>query len=113
MEKKIIFSSTPDTLGNRNFCRGCKDSFQIGDDTVCKNKNSRLYGLIVNQVLNAPCITPKGKKELQELFKKNPELKTAFKESIEEMRKPENIKKMTGATTKLFSAIQKLRGNNE
>lgn len=110
MEKKIVFNDVPDTLGSRNFCRGCKDSFQIGNDTVCKNKNSSLYGLIVNQVLNAPCITSKGKKELQELFKKNPELKAAFKESLQEMRKPENIKKMTEATVKFFSAIQSLRG---
>lgn len=110
MEKKIVFGSAPDALGTRNFCRGCKDSFQIGNDTVCKNKESRLYGLIVNQILNAPCITPRGKTELQELFKKDPKLKAAFRESVKEMQRPENIKKMTEATTKFISAIQKLRG---
>lgn len=109
-DKKIVFNSVPDTLGTRNFCRGCKDSIQIGNDTVCKNRNSRLYGLIVNQVLNAPCITRRGKAELQELFKKDPELKAAFKESIEEMGKPESIKKMTEATVKIISALQNLRG---
>lgn len=110
MGKKIVFDNVPGTLGSRNFCRGCKDSFQIGNDTICKNKNSRLYGLIVNQVLNAPCITPRGKAELQELLKKDPVLKAAFKESIKEMRKPESIKKMTEATVKIISTIQNLRG---
>lgn len=110
MTDKIVFDSVPDTLGTRNFCRGCKSSIQIGNDTVCKNKSSRLYGLIVNQVLNAPCIAPRGKEELQELFKKDPKLKAAFKESIEEMRKPESIKKMTEATVKIISALQNLRG---
>lgn len=110
MEKKIVFNSAPDTLGLRNFCRGCKDSFQIGNDTVCKNKSSKLYGLIVNQVLNAPCITPRGKTELQELFKKDPKLKAAFQESVKEMQQPENIKKMTERTMKFISAIQSLRG---
>lgn len=110
MEKKIVFNNVPDTLGTRNFCRGCKDSFQIGNDTVCKNKSSKLYGLIVNQVLNAPCITSRGKTELQELFKKDPKLKAAFQESVKEMQQPENIKKMTAATMKFISAIQSLRG---
>lgn len=77
-DKKIVFDSAPDTLGSRNFCRGCKNSFQIGNDTVCKNRNSSLYGLIVNQVLNAPCITPRGKAELQELFKKGSKAKSGF-----------------------------------
>jgi len=36
-----------------------------------------------------------SKENLRKIFAKNPDLKQAFKETIEEMRKPENIEKMT------------------
>lgn len=50
------------------------------------------------------------KADLKDYFNKNPEVKQAFKESIEEMRKPENIKKMADDTVKFMQALQKIRG---
>lgn len=47
---------------------------------------------------------------LRDYFNKNPEAKQAFKESIEEMRKPENIKKMADNTVKFMQALQKIKG---
>lgn len=47
-------------------------------------------------------------KSLQALFKENPELKQAFKETIEEMKQPENIKKMADDTCNVIYDIQKV-----
>ena len=47
---------------------------------------------------------------VKKIFKENPEVKQAFKESIEEMKKPENIKKMADDTVKFMQALQKIRG---
>lgn len=46
---------------------------------------------------------------VQNIFKENPELKQAFKESIDEMRKPENIKKMADDTVRFMRAIQSIQ----
>lgn len=46
---------------------------------------------------------------VKKIFKENPEVKQAFRESIEEMRKPENIKKMADATVKFMQAIQSIQ----
>lgn len=47
-----------------------------------------------------------AKKSLQALFKENPELKKAFKETVEELKKPENIKKMADDTCKFMAKMQ-------
>ena len=47
---------------------------------------------------------------VKKIFKENPEVKQAFMESIEEMKKPENIKKMADDTVKFMQALQKIRG---
>lgn len=49
------------------------------------------------------------KADLKDYFNKNPEVKQAFKESIEEMRKPENVKKMAESTVRFMRAIQQLQ----
>lgn len=46
---------------------------------------------------------------VKKIFKENPEVKQAFKESIEEMRKPENIKKMADDTVRFMRAIQSIQ----
>lgn len=51
-----------------------------------------------------------SEENVRKIFKEHPEVKQAFKESIEEMKKPENIKKMAESTTKVFSVLQNLRG---
>lgn len=46
---------------------------------------------------------------VKKIFKENPEVKQAFKESIEEMRKPENVKRMADDTVRFMRAIQSIQ----
>lgn len=46
---------------------------------------------------------------VKKIFKENPEVKQAFKESIEEMKKPENMKRMVDDTVRFMRAIQSLQ----
>lgn len=50
-----------------------------------------------------------AKKSLQQTFKENPELGKAFKETIEELRKPENVSKMAEDTVKFMKTVQDLK----
>ena len=43
------------------------------------------------------------------IFKENPDIKQAFKESIEEMKKPENMKKMVDDTVRFMQTVQSLQ----
>ena len=49
---------------------------------------------------------------VRNIFKENPEVKQAFKESIEEMKKPENVKKMADDTVKFIQALQAIQRRN-
>lgn len=49
------------------------------------------------------------RKAVRELFKQYPDVGKAFHESIEEMKKPENRKKMVDDTCRFMSAIQNLQ----
>lgn len=48
-------------------------------------------------------------KELKEIFKKNPELKKAYKEALQETFSPENQKKMVDNTVRFMQVIQQLQ----
>lgn len=50
-----------------------------------------------------------SREAVRKIFKENPEVKQAFKESIEEMQKPENMKVMVDSASKFMSAIQNLQ----
>ena len=50
-----------------------------------------------------------SRKNIQKLFRENPELKDAFVESINELKKPENIKKMVYDTCRVINAINEMR----
>ena len=50
-----------------------------------------------------------SKENVRKIFKENPEIKDAFKESIEEMKKPENMKKMVDNTVRFMGAVQSMR----
>lgn len=50
-----------------------------------------------------------SKENVRKIFKENPEIKDAFRESIEEMRKPENMKKMVDDTVRFIGAIQSMQ----
>jgi hypothetical protein len=50
-----------------------------------------------------------SKENVRKIFKENSEIKDAFKESIEEMKKPENMKKMVDDTVRFIGAIQSMQ----
>lgn len=50
-----------------------------------------------------------SREAVRKIFKENPEVKQAFKESIEKMKQPENMNKMTDSTCRFMSAIQNLQ----
>ena len=49
-----------------------------------------------------------SRKNMQKLFRDDPELKDAFRETIEELRKPENVKKMLDGACRVVNAINKM-----
>lgn len=49
-----------------------------------------------------------SKENVRKIFKENPEIKDAFRESIEEMKKPENMKKMVDDTVRFMRAVQSM-----
>ena len=46
---------------------------------------------------------------VKKIFKEYPEVKQAFKESIDELKKPENIKRMVDDTVKFMQTIQDIQ----
>lgn len=50
-----------------------------------------------------------SRENLRKTFEENPELKQTFKESVEEMRKPEKYKEMADDIDKFMSAIQSIQ----
>ena len=48
---------------------------------------------------------------MKKIFRENPEVKQAFHETIEELKKPENVEKMAKNTANFMNAIQALRGD--
>lgn len=50
-----------------------------------------------------------SKENVRKIFKENPEIKDAFRESIEEMKKPENMKKMVDDTVRFMCAVQSMQ----
>lgn len=50
-----------------------------------------------------------SREKLRQTFKEHPEVKKAYMETIEELKKPENMKRMVDDTVKFMEAIQKLQ----
>lgn len=50
-----------------------------------------------------------SKANVRKIFKEDPEVKQAFEESVEEMKKPENMKRMVDDTVRFMRAIQSLQ----
>lgn len=51
-----------------------------------------------------------SKANVNKIFKEHPEAKQAFKESIDEMKKPENMKRMVDDTVRFMQVIQSIKG---
>lgn len=52
-----------------------------------------------------------SRENMKKIFRENPEVKQAFCETIEELKKPENVEKMAKYTADFMNAIQALRGD--
>lgn len=50
-----------------------------------------------------------SRENIKKIFRENPAAKQAFHETIEELKKPENIQKMANNTARFMNAIQTLR----
>lgn len=71
--------------------------------------NCRQCGKELPKVWSTDICLDCSRKNMRKIFKENPEVKQAFKESVEEMQKPENMKKMVDDTVRFMQAIQALR----
>lgn len=54
-----------------------------------------------------------SKANVQKIFKEYPEVKQAFKESIDEMKKPENMEKMVNNTVRFMQKVQQLQTDSK
>lgn len=50
-----------------------------------------------------------SRKNMQKLFRDDSELEDAFRETIKELRKPENVKKMVDVSCHVVNAINEMR----
>ena len=54
-----------------------------------------------------------SRENVKKIFRENPEVKQAFRETIEELEKPESIEKIAKNTADFMNAIQKLRSEKQ
>ena len=54
-----------------------------------------------------------SRENVKKIFKECPEVKQAFKESIDELKKPENMKRMVDDTVRFMQTIQDMQLNGE
>ena len=50
-----------------------------------------------------------SRENVRKIFKENPDVKEAFKETIEDLKKPENVKKMADVTCAFMRGVQALQ----
>ena len=69
----------------------------------CRQCNKELPEIYITDICSE-C----SKKNVKALFRENPELKQAFIETVEEMKRPENLKKASEDFIKVAEPIMKL-----
>lgn len=74
------------------------------DDMVCRQCGKELPKNFTTNI----CLEC-SKENVRKIFKENPEIKDAFKESNEEMKKPENMKKMVDDTVRFMGAVRSMQ----
>ena len=74
--------------------------------------NCRQCGKELPKVWSTDICLECSRENVRKIFKENPEAKQAFKESIEEMKKPENMKKMIDDTVKFMNVLQAIQKRN-
>ena len=71
----------------------------------CRQCGKELFGIDGNTDICLGC----SRANVQKIFKEHPEVKQAFKESIGEMKKPENMEKMVNDTVRFMHKVQQLQ----
>lgn len=74
--------------------------------------NCRQCGKALPQTWSTDICLECSRENVRKIFRENPEVKQAFKESIEKMQKPENMKRMVDNACKFVSTIQSIQGRN-
>lgn len=74
------------------------------DDMVCRQCGKELPKNFTTNI----CLEC-SRENVIKIFKENPEIKDAFRESIEEMKKPENMKKMVDDTVRFMGVVQSMQ----
>ncbi len=73
--------------------------------------NCRQCGKELPKVWSTDICLECSRANVKKVFKEYPEVKEAFHESIEEMRKPQNIDKMVSDAVEFMQKIQSLRND--
>lgn len=71
--------------------------------------NCRQCGKELPKIWSTDICLECSKANVRKIFRENPEVKEAFRESVAEMQKPENMKKMVDDTCRFMSAVQALQ----
>lgn len=72
-------------------------------------QNCRQCGKELPKIWSTDICLECSRENVRKIFRENPEVKQAFKESVEEMQKPENVKKMVDSACKFVSTIQSIQ----
>ena len=71
--------------------------------------NCRQCGKELPKVWSTDICLDCSRANVKKIFKENPEVKEAFRESIEEMKNPENTERMVNNTVRFIQGIQALQ----
>ena len=78
-------------------------------------KYCRQCGKALPEVWSTDICLECSKENVRNIFKEHPDVKQAFVESVQEMKKPENLEKIVKSTLRVISAAQQQvikRGEN-
>ena len=75
--------------------------------------NCRQCGKELPKVWSTDICLDCSRENVKKIFKENPDVKQAFKESVDELKKPENIKKMADVTCAFMRGVQALQKSGE
>ena len=75
--------------------------------------NCRQCGRELPKVWGTDICLECSRENVRKIFKENPDIKEVFKETIEDLKKPENVKKMTDVTCAFMRGVQALQKSGE
>ena len=75
--------------------------------------NCRQCGKELPKVWRTDICLECSRENVRKIFKENPDVKEVFKETIEDLKKPENVKKMADVTCAFMGGVQTLQKSGE